>query len=179
MIQLDEVKHVPDECCDLMNEHSNQFSTNDLTACQEKLAKSEEQYRYLQADFENFRRNMAKERVYWTNTAQIKIFEDLLPVIDDFARAVEDYQKQSDSFSEIEKARFTGIELVYKNFLKFLSANNIVEVPTNVPFNPRMHEALMQVVAEDKKTGEVVAVLQKGYMRNDVVIRPAKVSVAQ
>jgi len=155
----------------------------ELALCKENLAKAQEKYVYLNADFDNFRRNMTKERAQWTRSAQTKIFEDLVSVIDDFSLAIADFQKQAASpdvqMSESEKARFQGIELVYKNFLKFLELHGITEVPTSGAFNPTMHEALVQVAAEDKKSGDIVAVLQKGYMHKDVVIRPAKVSVAQ
>lgn len=179
MIHFDERPN-QDQCC-TGHAHDSLENTenNELVSCKEQLAKSEEKYKYLTADFDNFRRNVAKERVQWTNAAQIKIFEDLVGIIDDFSRAVEDFKKQADQLSEAEKARFAGVELVYKNFLKFLSQHSVVEVPTDGSFNPHMHEALMQVAAEGKAPGTIVVVLQKGYMRKDTVIRPAKVSVAQ
>lgn len=155
----------------------------ELALCKENLAKAQEKYIYLNADFENFRRNMTKERAQWTRSAQTKIFEDLISVIDDFGLAIADFQKQTAlqdaPISEGERSRFQGIELVYKNFIKFLDMHGITEVPTSGAFNPTMHEALVQVADESKKSGEIVAVLQKGYMHKEVVLRPAKVSVAQ
>lgn len=177
-----------EECChhhepEMASETKQSECEQELAVCKENLAKAQEKYMYLNADFENFRRNMTKERAQWTRSAQIKIFEDLIGIIDDFSLAIADFQKQAASsamqISESEKARFQGVELVYKNFLKFLDLHGITEVPTDGAFNPHMHEALVQVPTEGKESGSIVAVLQKGYMHKDVVIRPAKVSVAQ
>lgn len=180
-----------DECCKdhtttAQTEHTQSAQTvheHDLALCKENLAKSQEKYIYLQADFENFRRNITKERAQWTRSAQMKIFEDLVGIIDDFSLAIADFQKhletQGNSISDAEKARFQGVELVYKNFLKFLEMHDITEVPTTGIFDPHMHEALMQVAVQGKEPGTIMAVLQKGYKYKDAVIRPAKVSVAQ
>lgn len=173
-----------DECCNHQGEQaqkpeiSHTTCEQELAACKEKLAKSEEKYIYLQADFENFRRNVVKERSQWAQMAQNRIFEGLITIVDDLSRAVEDFNRLSDS-SDAEKARFQGVELVYKNFLRFLAQHEVTEIPTHGTFDPKLHEALMQVQAEGKKSGDIVAVLQKGYMHKDVVLRPAKVSVAQ
>ena len=149
-----------------------------LIACQEKLAKTEEQLRYLSADFENFRRNVTKERAQWTRLAQIKIFEDLVGVIDDFSRAVTDVASM-DSMTDAERARMEGVKLIYKNFMKFLEMHGVTEIQANIPFNPQLHEAIMQVEVEGKEAGVIIDVLQKGYLYKDTVIRPAKVSIAQ
>jgi molecular chaperone GrpE len=177
-----------DDCCkhtsneqghDCVSEAASQVTVceQELMACKEKLAKAEERYIYLNADFENFRRNVTKERAQWAQMAQNRIFEGLVVIVDDLSRAVEDFNRLTD-ISESEKARFNGVELVYKNFLRFLQQHEVTEITTQGLFNPHMHEALMQVDVEGKQSGEIVAVLQKGYMHKDVVIRPAKVSVA-
>ena len=174
-----------DDCCNNHGSEHNQNHEAQHTGCEqelvtlkEKLAKSEEKYIYLNADFENYRRNVVKERAQWALMAQNKIFEGLIVVVDDLSRAVEDFNRVSD-ISEVEKARFQGVELVYKNFVRFLAQHDVSEIPTQGVFNPQLHEALMQVDAEGKVSGDIVAVLQKGYMHKDVVIRPAKVSVAR
>lgn len=174
-----------DDCCNHhgaeQNQHNEPVVTaceQELAACKEKLAKAEEKYIYLNADFENFRRNVVKERAQWAHMAQNRIFEGLVVIVDDLSRAVEDFNRLSE-LSDAEKARFQGVELVYKNFLRFLAQHEVTEISTQGAFNPQLHEALMQVEAEGKKSGDIVAVLQRGYMHKDVVIRPAKVSVAQ
>lgn len=151
---------------------------SELAACKEKLAKTEEQMRYLAADFDNFRRNVSKERAQWARLAQTKIFEDLVGIADDFSRALSDFQKISD-ISVTEKARFAGLELVYKNLMKFFEQQGITEIATNVAFNPQLHEAVMQVDAPGKEAGTIIDVVQKGYMHKDVVVRPARVTVAK
>lgn len=174
-----------DDCC---NNHVNENGSaqesqvssqqQEVLACKEKLAKAEEKYIYLNADFENFRRNTVKERAQWARMAQTRIFEGLVDIVDDLGRAVEDFNKANDATDQ-EKARFQGVELTYKNLLRFLELHEVSVISTEGAFNPQLHEALMQVEGEGKAPGQIVAVLQRGYMHKDVVIRPAKVSVAR
>lgn len=150
---------------------------SEATICKAALEKSEERVRYLLADFENFRRNTEKDRLLWAQSAQSRIFSDLLPVVDNFERAIEELKKGN--LSEGERTRFQGFELIYRELLNMLSRSGVVEVPVEGPFNPNYHEALVQVDAEGKASGEIVAVLQKGYLFKETVLRPAKVSVAR
>lgn len=150
----------------------------ELQTCQEKLAHIEERFAYLSADFENFRRNTSKERAVWMRTAQSKIFEDLVTIVDDFDRAMADLHKAQD-LTDAERARFQGIDLIHKMFFKLLEKHDVTEIATDGQFDPAKHEALMQVDDSAKESGEIVQVLQKGYTHQGVVIRPAKVSVAK
>lgn len=150
---------------------------SDSAACRAALEKSEERVRYLLADFENFRRNTEKERVLWVQSAQARIFTDLLSVIDNFERAIEELKKGT--ITETERARFQGFELIYRELLNILSRYGVLEISIDGPFNPNYHEALVQVDAEGKASGEIVSVLQKGYVLKETVLRPAKVTVAR
>ncbi|MCL5436340.1 MAG: nucleotide exchange factor GrpE [Candidatus Dependentiae bacterium] len=150
---------------------------SELVQCSERLKRSEEQLRYLQADFENYRRNVEKERSSWAQSAQARVFTDLLTIVDNFERAIVELQ-QTD-LPAAERAHFQGFELIFRELSSLLTRYGVTEIPTDIPFDPEKHEALMQLEASGKKSGDIVDVLQKGYQYRDAVLRPAKVSVAR
>lgn len=150
---------------------------NETEICREQLNKAEERIKYLLADFENFRRNTEKERAVWVHSAQARVFIDLLTIVDNFDRAI--IELSSASLTDVERARFQGFELISKELSALFSRYGVSEVSVAVPFDPEKHEALVQVDVADKKSGEIVSILQKGYVFKDTVLRPAKVSVAK
>jgi molecular chaperone GrpE len=149
----------------------------ELNQCRTRLVKAEEQIKYLCADFENFRRNTEKERAIWAQSAQTQVFTDLLIIVDNFERALAELARAS--LSDGERIRFQGFELIHKEVVSLLSRYGVVEVPVNIPFDPEKHEALVQIDAPDKASGQIVDVFQKGYAFKDAILRPAKVSVAK
>ena len=147
-------------------QENSPVENRELTVCTEALAKSQEQLRYLQADFENFRRRTEKDRSQWMQIAQTDVLKNILTIVDDFDRAL---QSQHDA----------GFELIHKALVKLLG-NYGVEVMRDVTvFDPEKHEAIMHVATADKEPGSIVEVLQKGYIHKGSVLRPAQVSVAQ
>ena len=144
-------------------------ASQELAHCKDALAKAHEQMRYLQADFENFRRNVTRERVQWARVAQTPLLEDLITLADDLERAL----------AQMKKDDAQGIELVYKNLMGMLAKQGVTVIPATGVFDPALHEAIAQVEAEGKEPGTVVQLLQKGYMHKETVLRPAKVSVAK
>lgn len=141
-----------------------------LEACKKELSHYKERYAYLMSDFENHRRREATEMVNRIARAQSTIFLDILPIVDDFERA----------FSQ-QNQNCAGFELIYRNLLKLLEKNGITPmvIKEGQTFDPEFHEALMHVQHEGKNSGEIVQVLQKGYLFKGAVLRPAHVSVAQ
>jgi molecular chaperone GrpE (heat shock protein) len=135
-----------------------------------------DKYLTLTADFENYKKRVSTERTDWANEAQKKVFLDLLAVIDNFERALEQ-EKKRESAEGI--AWLAGFEMIYQSLEKILAKYGVQEITDFSVFNPKYHEALMQVESDKHKSGEIVQVLQKGYMMHDKVIRPATVSVAQ
>lgn len=155
-----------------------------LQTCKEALAKSQEQLRYLHADFENFRRNITRERAQWARAAQAPLLEDFLQILDDLERALaqmqsEEEKTRSASNTSFAQISFDGIELVYKNFINMMAKHGVTEISTEGTFNPLLHEAIIEIDAEGVPSGTVVQTLQKGYMYKDAVLRHAKVSVAK
>lgn len=140
---------------------------------------AEEHYqRYLrtQADFDNFRRRVRQEKEEFAKYASQSIIEGLLPIIDNFERAIAASREQSD-FDALAK----GVEMISRQLLQLLEGEGLKEIEAlGQPFNPELHQAVMTVEAEDgTESGMVVEVLQKGYMLKERVIRPSMVKVTQ
>lgn len=149
---------------------------------QEKLKeaeqKAEENYnRFLraQADFENFRRRTRKEKEELEAYASVSLIEQLLPVLDNFERAIEAGKQTED-----QEGMLKGVEMVFNQIKQVLQQQGLVEIEAvGQPFDPHVHEAVMQVESEEYQSGYVVEELQKGYKLKDRVIRPAMVKVSQ
>lgn len=136
----------------------------------------ENQQRYLraQADFDNFRRRTAKEREELAQYASMKLIGQLLPVIDNFGRAIEAAKTGGDveSFSK-------GVDMIFRQVEGVLEAEGLKTMETvGQPFNPEFHQAIMQVESDEFEEGIVVEEVQKGYMLKDKVLRPAMVKVS-
>lgn len=128
-----------------------------------------------QAEFANARKRMDKERLLTYQNATADLAGKLLPVLDDFERAIENVPEEvgSDSW-------FEGIELVHRKVRGILDSLGVQPIAAvGQPFDPNLHEAITQEPSEDYDSGTVVRELQKGYQLGDRVIRPSLVCVAQ
>ena len=141
---------------------------------EELIEEEKNKYLRLYAEFENFRRRNAKERIELINTASLEIIREVLPVLDDFERAIE-------SNKEIEevKALKEGFDILYQKLHKTLSSKGLKQIEAKgALFDAEQHEAIAQVpVEKDKEKGIIMEVLEKGYMLNDKIIRHPKVVV--
>ncbi|MCL0100692.1 nucleotide exchange factor GrpE [Peptococcaceae bacterium] len=146
---------------------------NQLT---EKEALAKEYYNRLaraQADFENLRRRTNKEREQLLKYAAEELIIDILPVIDNFQRALESKNKSSEEF-------VSGVEMIYKQLLDVLKKAGVEEIKSlGEDFDPNKHEAIMQVESEEYPENKIVEVLRKGYILKDKIIRPAMVKVSK
>lgn len=139
-----------------------------------ELAELKDKYLRLYADFENFRRRTAKEKLDMINSANEGLLKSLIPVIDDFERA-----KQSmDSTDDITAVK-EGVDLIYTKFAKTLEAKGLKPmVSKGEPFDADLHESITQFPAPSPELkGKVIDEVEKGYYLNDKVIRFAKVIV--
>jgi molecular chaperone GrpE len=152
-------------------------STLSLEECKKELDYWKDQFLRAKADFENFKRRIEKEKEQWYQTAQAVLLLDLLPVIDNFDRALE--EKQKEEYSPELKAWLEGFELIRKSLHKLLSKYDIKEIKIKAEFDPHLHEAVAQVISPEHKTGQIVEVIEKGYTLKDTVLRPAKVTIAR
>lgn len=151
--------------------------TDQLAACKKEADDWKEKYMRVQADLDNFSRRVDKERIQWRVSGQAAIITDLLEIVDDFDRAFEQLNKAS--LSTDAQSWITGFEFIRKAFNKFLDKHEVAPIPTTGMLDTRYHEALMEVESPDHKSGEIVAVLQKGYTFKGQVLRVAKVSIAK
>ena len=127
----------------------------------------------LAADFDNYKKRAARERVEYVTRANERLLKELLPILDDLERAL-------NSAEEHEEAQLQeGVRLVHRSLASLLQRNGVEEISTEGKFDPHVHEALLQQPAEDKESGDVVDVIQKGYTLGDRVVRPARVIVAE
>lgn len=128
----------------------------------------------LQADFDNYRKRVEKEKLELTDYAYAKVFTNFLPILDNFERALSSGQTESDGFAK-------GVELIYRQFVTFLEKQGVTVIEAQgAALDPHLHHAVMKEagpegVAEDT----VIEVLQKGYLLKDRVLRPAMVKVAE
>ena len=127
------------------------------------------------AEFENFKRRNAKERIEWIQTAGREVIVDLLEVLDDSERA----SKQMETSENVVQIR-EGIQLVFNKLRNTLSSKGLKAMETSGKnFDPDLHEAITEIDAGDEMKGKVVAEIQKGYYLNDKIIRFAKVVVGK
>jgi molecular chaperone GrpE len=125
------------------------------------------------ADFENMKRRTEKEKAEYFRFALADVLADVLGVVDNFERAV---AHRADATGEEFHA---GIDMIAKQLTDSLRKYGVEEVPAgNVPFDPNVHEAVVREETDSAPPGTVLDVLQKGYLLNDRLLRPARVKVA-
>jgi len=141
-----------------------------------KLDELSDKHLRLQAEFDNFRRRTIKEKTDLIKSGGEKVLSEILPVIDDFERAIHSMKEIPD-----DDAGKQGTLLIYSKFKDFLKQHNVKEIDAlHQDFDVDYHEALTKIPAPEKKLkGKVVDVVQKGYTLNDKVIRFAKVVVGE
>jgi len=127
-----------------------------------------------QADFDNYRRRTIKEKEELAQYASMKLITELLPVIDNFERALTAAQTAEDKDSFIK-----GVDMIFRQFNQVLQQEGLAQMETvGQPFNPDFHQAIMQVESDEHEEGIVVEEVQRGYMLKDKVLRPAMVKVS-
>lgn len=150
---------------------------SELEACKKELEIWKEKCIRVTADLENFSRRIEKEKMQWMHIAQSDLVLDLLKIVDDFDRALQEGGEKE--LSSETKAFLEGFSMISKSLYKLLEKYDVIEITENLNFDPQLHEAIMQVDSEDHESGEIVQILQKGFMFKENVLRPAKVSVAK
>ncbi|MCJ8165811.1 nucleotide exchange factor GrpE [Pontibacter sp. E15-1] len=140
-----------------------------------ELAEMKDKYIRLMAEFENFRRRTAKERIELSKTATQDLMGDLLPVLDDMERA-----RQSIETTKDVDAMLQGLELVFHKLKHVTQQKGLkpMEIKAGDDFDSDMHEAVTQIPAPSEELkGKIVDVIEKGYTLNEKVIRFAKVII--
>lgn len=141
---------------------------------QQKYDELNDSYLRLFADFDNYRKRMLKEKADIIKSGGEKVLKDIIPLIDDFERAIVALHQSDDKEAILE-----GIDLIYNKFMNFLQQHGIKEIEAiGLPFDPEKFEAVGTIPApEESQEGVVIDLVQKGYTLNDKVIRFPKVIV--
>jgi molecular chaperone GrpE len=151
----------------------DQEETVEEPVAEESAPAPDESYLRLAADFDNYRKRVAREQVELTRRANERLLDELLPVLDDLERALE-------AATEHEEAKLEeGVRLVHRSLLGLVERHGLSEIETEGAFDPHVHEALLSQPGEGAEEGSVLQVLQKGYKLGDKVLRPARVIVAE
>ena len=149
---------------------------NMLAEAQQMVEEQKDKYLRLSAEFDNYRKRTLKEKAELIKNGGEKTLTAILPVLDDFERALKNMEA-----SEETKAMKEGVELIFSKFQKILGQEGLQKIDTDgKDFDVDFHEAIALIPApsEDLK-GKILDCVQTGYMLNDKVIRHAKVAVAQ
>ncbi len=147
-----------------------------VESLEKELENAKKEYLFLMAEFDNFRKRTLKEKSEIIKNGAENAMRDLLPVIDDFERAL----KAIDENSEADSLK-KGVDLIYNKFLKYLEKNGVKPIDsTGTDFDTELHEAVTTFPATDEsQKGKIIDTVQKGYTLNDKVLRHAKVVVGQ
>lgn len=140
----------------------------------DKILKLNDQHLRLMAEFDNYKKRTLKERADLIKYSGERVFIDMLPIIDDFERALAHLPEEDSPIKE-------GIVMIHSKFVNFLNSNGVKEMETkDQPFNMDLHEAISMFPAPDESMkGKIIDCTQKGYLFHDKVIRYAKVVVAE
>ncbi len=155
-----------------MHEEQHEITVED--ELREELGKEKDKFLRLFAEFENYKRRTSKERMELFKTAGQEIMVSLLPVLDDFDRALKELSKADDD--ELLK----GVKLIRGKFRETLNSKGLQEVGTEQgdAFDAEIHEAITQIPSPNKKLkGKIIDVIEKGYKLGDKIIRHPKVVV--
>ena len=147
-----------------------------IAALQAELEKSQKEYLFLMAEFDNYRKRTVKEKAELIKNGGEKAMLGLLPVIDDFERAIDAIDKSSD----VEGLK-EGVDLIYNKFMKYLESQQVKPMEsTGTDFDADIYEAVTTFPAPyESMKGKVIDTVQKGYTINEKVLRHAKVVVGQ
>lgn len=143
---------------------------------EKELADQKDKHLRLIAEYDNYRKRTLKEKMELAKTAGEKVITGILPVIDDFERALQHLDNASDL-----NAVKDGISLIYNKFINFLTQQGVKEIETiNTDFNADLHEAITKVPApSEEQKGKILDCVQKGYMLDEKVIRYPQVVVGE
>ena len=154
--------------------HGKKDKKNKKDPRDEKIAELEDRVKRQMAEFENFRKRTDKEKSQMFEMGAKSVVEKILPVIDNFERGLENVPEGSDD------AFVSGMQMIYKQMTDELDKIGVKPIEAvGQPFDPNIHNAVMQVESEEYESGTVAQELQKGYMYHETLVRPSMVSVVQ
>lgn len=153
-----------------------EIETDALENLQSELDREKERYLRLFAEFENYKKRTTRERIEMFKTAGEGVMSSLLPVLDDFERALKELEKGDDD------GLFKGVQLISNKLRETLRTKGLedIEVKPGDTFDVEFHEAITQIPApEAKLKGKIIDVVERGYMLGDKIVRYPKVVIGQ
>lgn len=146
-----------------------------LTEANEALTAEKDKFLRLFAEFENYKKRTSKERIELFKTAGQEVISSMLPVVDDFNRALTETEKQENS------ADFEGFRLISNKLNETLKSKGLVAIEVNAgdAFDAEKHEAITQIPAGEDQSGKIIDVTEQGYQLGEKIIRYPKVVVGQ
>jgi molecular chaperone GrpE len=164
------------EANEVETDATNEEATDEINELKEQLASLQDKYIRQIAEFDNYRKRILKEKSELILNGGEKVISSLLPVLDDFERALINIKKGGD-----ETTLLQGTELIYQKLLSTLESQGLSKIKTEKEdFNTDFHEAVAMVPVDDESMkGKVVDCVQTGYTLNNKVIRHSKVAVGQ
>jgi molecular chaperone GrpE len=152
---------------------NNSVELNELAQCQAEVQKWKDAAIRSAADFDNYQRRITRERGNWIADARGEVLLDLLNILDNFDRAL------AQPVSGEVQGWLVGFEMIRKSMFDLLARYQVQPMEVARQFDPTRHEAISQVEAEGYEPGEIVQVLQTGYLQGEKVLRIARVAVAR
>jgi len=158
------------------NNTEEKIEINPIEQIQAQLDEMKDKYVRLSAEFDNYRKRSLREKMDLTKYASEDVLQSILPLYDDFERAMKSWDESTD----IDAVK-QGLHLIYNKFYDFLKTKGISEIEAiGKELNTDIHEAITKTPVQDEKMkGKIVDVVQKGYMLNDKVIRFSKVVIGE
>jgi len=168
-------KNKEDESIPIQTENENEDSEQDkIDNLREKVEEYQDKYLKLAAEFENYKKRQSRIFDEMVNASRDSMILKILDILDNFERAIESKEQEYDVDSILE-----GLHLIHKQILSMLADENIVEIcPEGEEFDPNFHEAISAIIS-DYDENKITNVIQKGYICNERLIRPAKVVVSK
>jgi len=145
------------------------------TICDQACTESKDKLLRVSADFQNYKSRVERERMHSIQLGQVAVLGKMLAIVDDVDRAIDEAKKKED----VDTSWLSGFELIAKSLSQLLADHKIKQIEQIKNFDPELHEALAQIDSPDHESGVIIEIMQKGYMVNDRVLRPAKVTVAK
>jgi len=164
---------IAEETAEVEEETGDEEPEEEENTLEAELTEAKDKYLRIYSEFENFRRRTSKEKLNLISTANKELMEDLVPVLDDFERAINASEESDDL-----KALKEGVQLVHNKLKKVLDVKGLkkMEVSKGDEFDDEKHEAITQIPAEGLE-GKIVDVVEAGYTLGESVVRFAKVVV--
>ena len=175
--KVDEAKGTAaDEGADKKAPDAKDAAAKALHEASQMVVDFQQQFVRLQADFANYKKRTAAEKLQISEVVKMDVITNILPVIDNFERAL---QVPQDKVADDVKSFIDGYEMIYKQLLGVLEKEGVTKIDAvGKPFDPNYHQAVMRVPSDEYDDDVVVEVLQEGYLLGDKTLRPAMVKVA-